>query len=267
MTTSSGNAMSLNRLIRSTVGTVLSRISGSKLSAKKPLRSNVQFNRNMYKSVWNSVSAQEDDAKMAVSGYIDEETYRLTGEGTRNMLRQFVGINADDVVLEIGAGVGRVGAFLAPICKEWIGTDVSENMLAHARRRLAEFNNVRTIPINGFDLSNIASASVNVVYCTVVFMHLEEWERYSYVREGFRVLKPGGRLLVDNIDLTSDEGWELFLGHCAIAPSERPPQISKTSTPQELETYFMRAGYENIEQTKAGLWLFTYGRKPVVAQP
>lgn len=148
-----------------------------------------------------------------------------------------MGISADDVVLEIGAGVGRVGAALAPICKEWIGTDVSDNMIGHMRERLAGFKNVRTVVTDGYGLAPIPSEAVDVVYSTVVFMHLDEWERYNYIKEGFRVLKPGGRMLVDNVDLTSDEGWKFFESHCAIAPAERPAQISKTSTPAELETY------------------------------
>jgi ubiquinone/menaquinone biosynthesis C-methylase UbiE len=93
-------------------------------------------------------------------------------------------------VLEIGAGVGRVGMVLAPICKGWIGVDMSENMLRHIERRLAGLTNVRTVATNGFDLSGIASESVDVVYSTVVFMHLDEWDRYGYIKEGcFRILK------------------------------------------------------------------------------
>ncbi|WP_051949354.1 class I SAM-dependent methyltransferase [Methylosinus sp. PW1] len=227
----------------------------------------VKLNRSQYKNIWNSVSVSENDAKMAVSGYIDEDLYRQMGEGTRDMLQSFVGIGPDDVVLEIGAGVGRVGAALAPICKEWIGADVAENMLVHIRQRLAAFDNVRTVATSGFDLSAVPDASVDVVYSTVVFMHLEEWDRFNYIKEGFRILRPGGRMLVDNVDITSDLGWKFFEEHCAVPPFERPAQISKTSTPQELETYFKRAGYEAIEQVRAGLWIITYGRKPAAQEP
>jgi SAM-dependent methyltransferase len=234
---------------------------GSRAEAPAGVR-HVKLNRSNYKSIWNAVSGSVEDAKMAVSGYVDEELYRSTGEGTKNMLQTFVGVGPDDVVLEIGAGVGRVGAVLAPICKEWIGVDVAENMLTHIRERLSAHGNVRTVATNGYDLSQIPDRSVDVVYCTVVFMHLEEWERFNYVKEGFRILRPGGRMLVDNVDITSDLGWKFFEDHCAIPPQERPAQISKTSTPQELETYFQRAGFENIRQHRADLWVFTYGAKP-----
>lgn len=219
------------------------------------------LNRSNYKQIWNGVSRTEELAKMAVSGSADEESYQTSGEATKNIILKLVGVSSADVVLEIGAGVGRVGAFLAPVCKEWIGVDVSENMLGHIKRRLADFQNVRTVASNGYDLSAIPSDSVDVVYSMVVFMHLDEWERFSYIKEGFRILKPGGRMLVDNVDLTSDYGWKFFLDVCAIPPGERPAQISKTSTPQELETYFKRAGFSDIQQSRESLWIFSYGKK------
>jgi ubiquinone/menaquinone biosynthesis C-methylase UbiE len=222
----------------------------------------VKLNRSQYKTIWNAVSVSENDAKLAVSGYLDEETYRRMGEDTRNTLQTTVGVGPEDVVLEIGAGVGRVGAALAPICKEWIGVDVAENMLGHIRQRLAAFDNVRAVATSGFDLAAVPDASVDLVYSTVVFMHLEEWDRYNYIKEGFRILRPGGRMLVDNVDITTDSGWKFFEEHCAIPPFERPAQISKTSTPQELETYFRRAGFEAIEQAHVNLWIITFGRKP-----
>ncbi len=218
--------------------------------------------RSQYKQIWNFVSGTEDDAKLAVSGYTDENLYRQTAEGTCNLLQECVGIRSEDVILEIGAGVGRVGAMLAPLCHEWIGADVSENMVKHIQRRLKKFSNVRTEILNGYDLRNIASGSVDLVYCTVVFMHIEEWERYGYIREGLRVLRPGGRMLVDNVNLLSDDGWAMFEELSALPPTERPPHISKPSTPQELHSYFRRAGFQNIGQAEIGLWIVTYGVKP-----
>ncbi|HWG03725.1 MAG TPA: methyltransferase domain-containing protein, partial [Beijerinckiaceae bacterium] len=112
-------------------------------------RQNAVLNRSNYKEIWNDVSRDEDRAKTAVSGSPDEESHRVSGEYTRDMIIKLVGVSPVDTVLEIGAGVGRVGAVLAPICKEWIGVDVSENMLGHTRNRLARFSNVRTVATNG----------------------------------------------------------------------------------------------------------------------
>lgn len=218
--------------------------------------------RNQYKDCWNAISRSENEAKRAVSGETDEDVNTQSTVYTLEMLKKHVGIGPEDVVLEIGAGVGRVGAVLAPLCREWIGVDVSENMVKHIKRRLAKFRNVRAIATNGFDLSAIPSASVDVVYCTVVFMHLDEWERFGYIREGFRVLKPNGRMVVDNVNLMSDEGWDFFVKHCELAPRDRPPHTSRTSTPQELLAYFLRAKFSGIRQEEFGIWIITRGSKP-----
>lgn len=218
--------------------------------------------RDEYKAVWNSVSRHENDAKFAVAGHTEEEQFEVAGRETVALLKKYVGVNSTDVVLEIGAGVGRVGAILAPLCREWIGADVSENMLSHISARLQRYSNVRTVALSGFDLSPIETGSVDLVYCTVVFMHLDEWDRYGYIKEAFRVLKPGGRVFIDNINLLSEAGWNLFLEHCAVPPHERPTQISKTSTPAELVAYLTRAGFESVSTDEVNLWVFAFATKP-----
>ena len=47
--------------------------------------------------------------------------------------------------------------------------------------------------------------------CTVVFMHLYEWDRYRYVQEAMRVLKPRGRCSFDTVDIASSHGWRVFI--------------------------------------------------------
>jgi len=216
-----------------------------------------------YRAVWDALATTEDDAKTYVAGYTDEAELLRTAEQVRDTLQSTVGIQPDDIVLEIGAGIGRVGQVLAPICKVWIGADVSRNMLRHLRRRLGAFPNVRTVLVDGYDLAPIPSESVDLVYCTVVFMHLDERDRFRYVVEGMRVLKPGGRLFVDNFSLLSDEGWRFFLEAMnGYRPRQRPPHLSKSSTPDELHAYFQRAGFQRIEQRSSGPWIMTYGVKP-----
>jgi ubiquinone/menaquinone biosynthesis C-methylase UbiE len=219
--------------------------------------------RSDYKPVWNSLSGTEAQAKLHVIGSEREEDFDATGEQTRQILESTVGIRPDDVMLEIGCGVGRVGRVLAPLCRQWIGCDVSSNMIEHTRRRLQAFPNVKLIEISGYDLQPVPDRSVDVVYCTVVFMHLDEWDRYTYVLEAKRVLKPGGRIYIDNFSLCNDEGWAVFETHrTAFPPAQRPAQISKSSTPQELETYLKRAGFEGVREISAHSLVGYSGVKP-----
>jgi SAM-dependent methyltransferase len=215
-----------------------------------------------YKSVWNTLSDSEARAKMHVLGSEKEEAIRATAEATRKALASTTGINKEDSILEIGCGVGRVGEVLAPMCDRWIGCDVASNMLKYAAQRLARFENVRLYEVSGHDLKPVPDAVVDLVYCTVVFMHLDEWDRYNYVLEARRVLRPGGRIFIDNFSLCTDEGWAIFEQHrTSFLPSDRPPHISKSSTPQELETYLQRAGFHDMRGRAAGPWISYWGIK------
>jgi ubiquinone/menaquinone biosynthesis C-methylase UbiE len=218
--------------------------------------------RSAYKPVWNDLADTESRAKMHVIGSEREEDFAATATQTKQILESTVGIRRDDTILEIGCGVGRVGQALAPMCRQWIGCDVSGNMLEHTRRRLRSFPNVKLVEISGFDLKPIPDASVDLVYCTIVFMHLDEWDRYNYVLEAHRVLRPGGRIFIDNFSLCSDEGWGVFETHRTVfAPNQRPSHISKSSTPQELETYLRRAGFQAVQGTTESQMVRYWGVK------
>src|SRR5712671_1300090 len=146
--------------------------------------------RSEYKKVWSALSTTGDQAKLHVIGVTDEDALQATGEETLRFLQDSVGIGKNDVVLEIGCGVGRVGKVVAPLCRKWIGCDVASNMLSLTAKRLKDLSNVELVEISGYDLSGVADASVDVVYCTVVFMHLESWDRYNYVSERFVCCDP-----------------------------------------------------------------------------
>jgi ubiquinone/menaquinone biosynthesis C-methylase UbiE len=218
--------------------------------------------RSEYKKVWSALSTTPDQAKLHVIGVTEEAALQSTGEQTLGFLQESVGIREDDVVLEIGCGIGRVGRTVAPRCRKWIGCDVASNMLSLAAERLRDLPGVELKEISGYDLVGIADASVDVVYCTVVFMHLETWDRYNYVLEAFRVLRPNGRIYVDNINLCSDGGWKVFEVHRAMSSTNRPPHMTQNSTPQEIETYLKRAGFSDVRVRTNDDWIRASGIKP-----
>jgi ubiquinone/menaquinone biosynthesis C-methylase UbiE len=220
-----------------------------------------QLTRSEYKKVWSALSTTEEQAKLHVIGVTEEAALQSTGEETLRFLEDSVGIQKDDVVLEIGCGVGRVGKVVAPLCRKWIGCDVAANMLSLTAQRLKDFSNVELVEISGYNLSGIADASVDVVYCTVVFMHLESWDRYNYISEAYRVLRPGGRIYVDNINLCTDGGWKVFETHRAFSPTNRAPHMTQNSTPQEIETYLRRAGFGEVRIRTDDDWIRASGIK------
>jgi ubiquinone/menaquinone biosynthesis C-methylase UbiE len=218
------------------------------------------FTRTAYAQVWDHVSQTKAAARVAVSGTADEDEWARSGEATADDVRTMAAVTAHDDVLEIGCGAGRVGRFLAPACRHWTGGDVSPNMLRFAAESLADLPNVSTVQLNGYDLDGVADHSMDVVYCTGVFMHVDEWERFRYILEARRVLRPGGRLYVDNFNLLEPEGWALFMEHFRMDPSKRPANVSRHSTPAELEAYVTRAGFTDVRVRTGGLWVTVVGR-------
>ncbi|MFH1080468.1 MAG: class I SAM-dependent methyltransferase [Pseudomonadota bacterium] len=219
--------------------------------------------RSNYKETWNQLAGNYSGAKMFVAGYEDEAQFELTANHTVDILERYAGIKPEDVVLEIGCGVGRVGKVLSKRVTRWIGTDISGNMLAYAAQRLKGFENIELKELSTVGLKEIPDQSIDLVYCTVVFMHLLEWDRYRYVAESFRVLKTGGRCFFDNVDIISDHGWEVFSAGYAYAAEARPPQLSMTSSGDELKTYAEKAGFQNIRIHRwDNAWVGVTGVKP-----
>ena len=217
--------------------------------------------RGDYRQVWDGVARNMNEARVSVAGYSDDAEWERTGLESTELLVRVCNIVATDVVMEIGCGAGRIAHTLAPRCAKWIGGDVSVNMLGHAAEALQGVPNIELVALAGSDLRAIDDATLDVVYCTVVFMHLDEWDRFRYVSEMHRVLKPGGRVYFDNINLLSDDGWNFFVEQCAHEPVDRPANISRSSTPQELRAYAERAGFTEVSVLPAGLFVAVVARK------
>lgn len=221
-------------------------------------------NRWDYKNVWNNVTNNIGDAMNGVAGYTDEEKFNFSAQRSVEKILESFLVNKDHSVLEIGAGIGRVGKVLSSYCKDWTGCDASSQMVKFATDYLKDIDNAKVLETSGYDLRTFQNETFDFAYCVVVFMHIDEWERYNYIKESFRVLKRKGQLLVNNINLCSKEGWEIFVNHCSIQPSKRPLNISKTSTSCEIVQYFEKSGFVDIviSQPVDSVWLTVKGTKP-----
>lgn len=93
-------------------------------------------------------------------------------------------------VLEAGPGEGYGADLIAEVARQVVGVDYDESAVAHIRAR---YPRVRMHLGNLADLP-LPDASVDVVVNFQVIEHL--WDQGQFVGECFRVLRPGGLLLM-----------------------------------------------------------------------
>jgi ubiquinone/menaquinone biosynthesis C-methylase UbiE len=202
--------------------------------------------RSSYKKVWDLQARDADVASLAVAGHTDNATLDLTARGFIDTIYSTVGLGPNDVVLEIGCGIARVGKVMSKECLHWFGADISGEMLRHAAGRLRNRRNTTLVELATVGLQEFPKNAFDLVYCTIVFMHLFEWDRYRYVEEAFRVLRPGGHCYFDNFPLDSAHGWNVFTEGARYPLERRPAHISMSSTREELSVYLVKAGFIDV---------------------
>jgi len=113
-----------------------------------------------------------------------------------DLITRFACFRTDDTVLEIGCGPGNHLLPLSHLFGSAIGTDLSQKMVETARERARQFpqeKEIRFAVENGEELLSIADSSVTLVFCVGAFEHMVN--KSAVLKNVFRVLKPGGRLL------------------------------------------------------------------------
>jgi SAM-dependent methyltransferase len=95
-------------------------------------------------------------------------------------------------VLDFGCGVGRLSQALATHFTQVIGIDIADSMIARAKELNQHGDRVSYRVNVTDDLAQLPSASLDAVYTNITLQHVPPDSAIRYVREFFRVLKPGG---------------------------------------------------------------------------
>jgi SAM-dependent methyltransferase len=202
-----------------------------------------------YKAFWDQKATTTTGALIAVDGSANEEVARLTGAYTARQVECALALTAQDRVLELGCGVGRIGREVAPKVAHWEGVDISANMLGVARERLAGLSNVGLTELKRTSLEALPSASFTKAYCVAVFIHMDKEDFFLYLEELARVLVPGGLVFLDTWNLAHPVGWRRFgleVGQYRNADLAQRKDVARNqfSTPEEVRLFLEHSGFD-----------------------
>lgn len=130
-----------------------------------------------------------------------EELARTAGfRDLRDRILAHADPRASDVAVDIGSGTGLLALELAPRVDRVWAIDISERMCRWlgAKARSARLDNVEVVVASAVSLPLVDGVADLVVsnYC---FHHLDDAGKERALAEAFRILRPGGRLIVGDM--------------------------------------------------------------------
>lgn len=108
-------------------------------------------------------------------------------------------IHPGEKVLDVGCGTGTLAMEVEPRVGrtgQVFGIDPGVQQIAHARNKAARRNRQIEFQIGVIERLDFPDQSFNVVLSTIMMHHLSDKLKQEGLAEIFRVLKPGGRLVI-----------------------------------------------------------------------
>ena len=125
----------------------------------------------------------------------------------RTTILQHSGINAGDRVLDVGCGTGGLtlaAAELATSDGDVYGTDASAKMIAVAKRKAMKSSSEVIFSVDLIENISFPDNHFDVVLNSLVMHHLPESLKAAGFSEIYRVLRPGGQMLIIDIESSSN---------------------------------------------------------------
>ncbi len=138
----------------------------------------------------NNESQRVKDQYDKISGAYDAVIDRLIPDAWRQRATGF----ACGYILEVGIGTGLNLSFYPDSCKDILGIDVSLRMLDRANRKKALCKAPVKLEVMDIQALPLPSGSFDTVLASFVFCTVPD--PAEGLRECYRILKPGGRLIL-----------------------------------------------------------------------
>jgi SAM-dependent methyltransferase len=111
-----------------------------------------------------------------------------------------------ETILEIAPGFGRWTKFLLPLCRNYIGMDLSQSCIEACRNRFADYSHARFLQNDGLSLPTVADESVDLVFSFDSLVHCEMDVFRHYVPQILRKLTAQGLVFIHHSNLFAVTG-------------------------------------------------------------
>ncbi len=189
---------------------------------------------------------QREAERVTFSNTQSSDEIELASRQTAQEISRLFPQLQDKKALNLGCGYGRVDFYLAPEVGHLYLVDISKEMLKLAKARLANFANVSYVHNDGAALSDIPSASIDLVYSMFVLQHNAKEAAFRYLLEFNRILVPGGALLLQFPYCESTWYREDFLYNAVHQEDRSNPARVRGYSLAETRWYLEKAGFSGI---------------------
>lgn len=186
-------------------------------------------------------SAQEQFDKQAVHY---NAQWNAWSEESLRWLLEHAQCDASHRLLDVATGTGFTAAAFAPLVAEVTGVDISEGMLRQARER-ARAEGLANVVFETAAAESLPfpAGSFDRVTCRVAPHHFLSVAKFA--SEAYRVLRPGGRLLISDTGVP-DDAPELDSWQNRVEVLRDPSHVRNYS-PSEWREFVSSAGFTTEE--------------------
>ncbi len=156
----------------------------------------------------------------------------LFRDGVREVAIRKAYLRPEMIVADVGGGTGFIASGLAPLVSKVYVLDGSPKMLEIAKRNLQAFGNLEFREADGLALP-LPDGSLDAVFANMYLHHTPE--PAAAIREMVRILRPGGRLVITDMD-THPYAWL----------KEEMADVWLGFDRSQIRTWFEEAGLVNV---------------------
>ncbi len=172
-------------------------------------------------------------------------------------------------VVDLAAGHGRNSAKLLPHADLLIIVDINQECIDYCKARFADkerprgIGNIRYLKNDGITLRGIPDSSVSLVYSFDSMVHFANEVIQEYLKDFYRVLKPGGHCFCHHSNYTGNPGGDF----------RQSPHWRNFMSKELFACFSVAAGLQVVEQklvdwgSEPALDCITILRKPFASSP